>query len=239
MQDYANRRESSLSHGDSLSIMEADTTETIETNKGPIDNQERLNMKTNLEVTNTDLRFWYLIHRTRDAFRICEDQIFREHGLTTEQYAVLATMKYLGNPTRPTDVANWLERSTNSISVIIERMVKAGLIKRVRDKSDRRVVRLTITSKGENALKPATSAGLEFIQKVLSPLSREDRHTLATLLEMLKYEAFKYSNPGGTTEEMRKTQTDPQAYLMKRLAQYISSSTPEARRYSGANGKNI
>jgi len=203
--------------------------EAIETSEDPINNQERLNMKADLELANTDLRFWFLLHRTRDWFRICEDKIFREHGLTTEQYAVLVTMKYLGNPTRPTDVARWLERSTNSISIIIERMVKAGLIKRVRDKRDRRVARLTITGKGENVLKPATSAGLEFLQKVLSPLSREDRHTLVGLLETLKYEAFKYVNHGETTQEMTGTRDQHQADLMKRLAQYIASATVEAK----------
>ena len=55
-------------------------------------------MKANLKLANTDLRFWFLIHRTRDWFKVCEDQIFGKHGLTTEQYAVLVTMKYLGNP---------------------------------------------------------------------------------------------------------------------------------------------
>jgi DNA-binding MarR family transcriptional regulator len=109
-------------------------------------------------------------------------------------------------------------------------MVKAGLIQRVRDKGDRRVVQLTITSKGENTLKPATLAGLEFIQKVLSPLSHEDRHTLVTLLEALKCEAFKYINPRETTQEMRRTEARRQADLMKRLIQYTASSTPEAKR---------
>jgi len=187
-------------------------------------------MKANPGLANTDLRFWYLIHRTRDAFRICEDQIFSKHGLSTEQYAVLATMKYLGNPTRPTAIARWLERSTNSMSLMIERMVRAGLIKRVRDKSDRRVVQLTITSKGESALRPATLAGLEFIQKVLSPLSYEDRHTLVALLDTLKYEASKYMNPGETTQEMMGSRAPRQADLMKRLVQYTSSSASEAKR---------
>ena len=196
----------------------------------PINSQERLNMKVNLELGNTDLRFWFLIHRTRDAFRICEDQIFSNHGLTTEQYAVLVTMKYLGNPTRPTDVAKWLERSTNSVSIIIDRMVRAGLVQRVRDKSDRRVVQLTITSKGENTIKPATLAGLEFIRKVLSPLSDDEKHPLVTLLETLKYEAFKYINPRETTEETSRTEAWRQADLSKRLIQYTSSSTPEAKR---------
>jgi DNA-binding MarR family transcriptional regulator len=187
-------------------------------------------MKSSLELTNTDLRFWYLIHRTRDWFRVCEDQIFREHGLTTEQYAVLASMKYLGNPTRPTDIARWLERSTNSISIIVERMVRAGLVKRVRDTNDRRVVRLSITSKGENTLKPAILAGSEFIGKVLAPLSREHRHTLVALLETVKHEACKYSNPGETTEEVLGAQAQHRADLAKRLAQYISSSAAEAKR---------
>lgn len=238
MHDYADQRRLRLSHGDSQSIMEADTTETIETTRYPTNSQERLNMEADSGLTNTDLRFWFLIHRTRDWFRICEDQIFRERGLTTEQYAVLVTMKYLGNPTRPTDVAKSLERSTNSMSIIIERMVKAGLIKRVRDKSDRRVVRLTITDKGENTLKPATLAGLEFLQKVLSPLSREERHTLVTLLDALKHEAFKYASPAETTQGMRKTQAGPQADLMERLDRYISSPTAEARNYGGEDGKN-
>jgi DNA-binding MarR family transcriptional regulator len=185
-------------------------------------------MNTDLELTNTDLRFWYLIHRTRDWLRVCEDRIFSKYGLTTEQYAVLATMKYLGNPTRPTDIARWLERSTNSISIIVERMVRAGLVKRIRDSNDRRVVRLTITGKGEDALKPAILVGSEFLQQVLSPLSREDRHALVTSLETVKYEAYKYANPAEAAQEITGSQTRRQADLAKRLTQFISSSTPEA-----------
>jgi hypothetical protein len=104
-------------------------------------------------------------------------------------------------------------------------MVRAGLVQRVRDRSDRRVVKLAITSKGESTLKPAILAGLEFIQKVLSPLSHEERHTLVTLLETLKYEAFKYINLGETTQEMNRTKAWRQADLSKRLIQYTSSST--------------
>jgi len=37
-------------------------------------------------------------------------------------------------------------------------------LRRVRDKSDRRVVHLFITSKGENALKPGTLAGWNFVE---------------------------------------------------------------------------
>jgi DNA-binding MarR family transcriptional regulator len=50
---------------------------------------------------------------------------------------VLVSISYLEQPVRITDIALWLERSANSISMIIDRMVKAGLVKRARDEVDR------------------------------------------------------------------------------------------------------
>ncbi len=63
-------------------------------------------MKTNYESDNLALRLWFLIHRTRDLLMRCEDQIFDEYNLTTEQYAVLAAIKHIGGTARPTDIAD-------------------------------------------------------------------------------------------------------------------------------------
>ncbi len=131
----------------------------------------------------------FVIHRTHDMLKSCEDKVFGKQGLTTEQYAVLTTIKHLDEPVRITDVARWLTRSTNSISMIVDRMVKAGLLTRERDGDDRRTVRLVITSKAETLLKPATLAGQEFIQKILSNLSYEDRQALLGPLLTVQHEA--------------------------------------------------
>jgi DNA-binding MarR family transcriptional regulator len=190
-------------------------------------------MAVNLNLEHLTLRAWFLTHRTRDVLRTCEDKIFGEYGLTTEQYAVLAIIKYLDAPIRITDIARWSGRSTNSVSMIIDRMVKAGLITRKRDRKDRRTVFVTITSKAENALEPATRAGLEFIQKILSPLSDEDKRTFVSLHEIVKYKALQYLNPGLDIEEMKGNEITNQPDLMKRLAQYISPSSPAAKRRAG------
>jgi len=123
-----------------------------------------------------------MIHRTHDMLRRREDKIFGEHGLTTEQYEVLTAIKYLDNPVRITDVALRLVRSTNSVSMIVDRMVRAGLLNRVRDEDDRRTVHVSITSKAEALLNPAIVAGHEFIQKTLSQLSDEDKQILLKVL---------------------------------------------------------
>jgi DNA-binding MarR family transcriptional regulator len=194
-------------------------------------------MTVNFESEKLVLRFWRLMYQTYTLFKTCEDQIFEEHGLTTEQYGVLVAIKYLDEPVRISDVARWLERSTNSVSMIVDRMVKAGLVRRVRDKSDRRTVHVFSTSKGETALKPATLAGLEFIRKILSQLSSEDRCTFVNLLETLKYEILSYLNPGVDTEEMRRNEPEQQANLKKWLLQYVLPSTPRAKRQGGGKGK--
>ena len=196
-------------------------------------------MTVNFESENLVLRLWLLLHRTHNLLLRSEDQVFGEHKLTTEQYGVLMTIKYLEEPVRITDIARWLERSTNSVSMIVDRMVKAGLLRRKRDTSDRRVVHVNITSKGENALKPAAMAGWKFIWELMSPLSDEDRHTFTRLLETLKYETLRYLNPGRDIEGMVRNETAQHANLMERLREYTSTSAPEAKRQGGEKEKAI
>jgi len=196
-------------------------------------------MTVNLNVEQLALRLWFLSHRTHELLRRCEDQVFGEYNLTTEHYTVLAIIKYLDDPVRITDVAQWSGRSTNSVSMIIDRMVKAGLVRRVRDRKDRRTVFLTITGKAENALKPATLAGLEFIREILSALSDEEKRTFVSLHEVVKHKALEYLNPGVDIEEMQRSEVTGQANLVKRLVQYISPSNPDTKRQGGKKKKAI
>jgi DNA-binding MarR family transcriptional regulator len=194
-------------------------------------------MATKVIPDNLALRVWFVTHRTRDALNKCEDRVFAKYGLTSEQYSVLATMKSLEEPVRITDVARWLERSTNSVSMIIDRMVKAGLVKRIRDRNDRRAVRLVITAKSEAALKPATLAALEFIQEVTSPLSREDKRTFVDLHEMVKAKAFQRLSPGINVEEMKNSDITTRPALMNRLCEYLGIPTAKAKPAGGKKRK--
>lgn len=186
-------------------------------------------MTTNSESENTILRLWLLLHRVRDALALCEDSIFRKYRLTTEQFSVLAIVKSIGGSVRPMELVQWLERSPNSVSMLVDRMVKAGLVRRTRDRSDRRAVRVSLTSKGENALEPATPAGWEFIQKILSPLSYKDQHALAGMLEIVKCEALGYLNPEVGMAKIIKNSFTNQPHLYERIVKKIFPSGSEAK----------
>jgi DNA-binding MarR family transcriptional regulator len=127
----------------------------------------------------------FIIHQTHDMIRVREDILFGEYGLTTEQYSVLKAINYLTGPVRVTDVARRTTRSVNSVSMIVDRMVKVGLLRRVRDTRDRRTVHLKITSKAAALLEPAALAEQEFIQRILSNVSREDEQAVIRLFETL------------------------------------------------------
>jgi DNA-binding MarR family transcriptional regulator len=191
------------------------------------------------ESGNTVLRLWLLLHRVRDVLAQCEDSIFAEYGITTEQFAVLAAVKSRGGSLRPTDLALILERSPNSVSMLVDRMVKAGLVKRTRDRRDRRVVNVTLTSKGENALKPATPAGWEFIQKILSPLSSKDKQTLASLLEGIKCELRGYLNPEVDMVGIIKNSVTNRPDLYKEMVKNVFPSGSAAKRQGGKKKKTI
>jgi len=196
-------------------------------------------MALNSESGNTVLRLWLLLHRVRDGIVLCEDSIFGNYGLTTEQFSVLAAVKSRGGSLKPSELATILARRPNSVTMLVDRMVKAGLVKRTRDRKDRRGVNVSLTSKGEKALGPATPAGWEFIQKILSPLSDKDKQTLTGMLEAVKCEVDGYLNPEADMAEIIKNSYTKQPGLYERMVKNIFPSGSEAKHKGGKKGKTI
>jgi DNA-binding MarR family transcriptional regulator len=201
--------------------------------------KEVLNMVTDSELENMSVTLWRIVYQTYTRFKIGMDQVLAEQGLTMEQYLVLVTIKYHDAPIRITDIAHWLERSTNSVTMIVDRMVKAGLLRRVRDRRDRRTVNVFLTSKAENALISANPAAWEFMQQGMSPLSSGDKNAFASLLKMLNYKLLEYLNPGADIEKMLKNDSKQQEYLMKQWRKQPWLATPRAKRRGTRKGKDV
>jgi len=173
-------------------------------------------MTVNSEKESTTLRLWLLLPRVSDALALCQDLVYSKYGITTEQWRVLACIRSRG-PLRPVDLASMLERSPNSISMIVDRMVKAHLVRRTRDKKDRRTVFVSMTDKGKEAVEPSIPAGWEFMLKLLSPLSYEEQRALADMLETIKCQLISYLNPEMDMAEIIKNSFTRDPDLYKRL----------------------
>lgn len=185
-------------------------------------------MAVNSEQERTVLRLWLLLRRVGDALNLCLDLVYSKYGITNEQSGVLAAIKSRG-PLRISDLSSILERSPNSISMLVDRMVKGGLVKRTRDKKDRRTVFVTMTDKGRQVIGPAVPEGWQLIHKVLSPLSYDQQRGLADMLETVRCELVRCLNPEmDMTEILEKSLTrDPGSY--KRLVKNVLSPGYEAK----------
>ena len=196
-------------------------------------------MAINSESEKTVLRLWLLLRRVGDKLVRCQDLVFGKYGLTTEQWGVLTAIKSRG-PLRPTDLADLLERTPNSMSMLVDRMVKAGLVRRTRDRKDRRVVTVSFTEKGKTAVEPAIPAGWEFIHEALSPLSDNEQRDLASMLEIVKCELVGYLNPEMDMAEITKSSFTNDPDLYKRMMRNLLPPGYEAKRTAGKRtGKSI
>jgi len=178
-------------------------------------------MEVNSELENQNFRVARMIYQTYTRFENCLDGIFKAHGLTTERYLLLLAIKNHDPPARIVDIARWGERKRNSVSMLVDRMVKAGLLKRVRDRTDRRLLNVYITSKGEEALKPANLAALEFYLEIMSPLSLEDGRTFVSLFRTINYKLLEYLNPGADIEGILKNDSEVHDRLIRLIKQML------------------
>jgi Zn-dependent M16 (insulinase) family peptidase len=98
---------------------------------------------------------------------------------------------------------------------------------------------VTFTSKGKNAVKPATQASFEVIRKILLQLPYEDRNKLLGLLGTTKYEILKCLNPGVDIEKVKREELKQAANVKEWLKEYGLSSGPQAKRQVGKKKKAI
>ena len=154
-------------------------------------------MTANFDFDEPRRRAWVLCHQTYNLVSKCEVAIFAKVGITPQQYGVLLALKSIEGPATPTDVARRTDRKTNSITTIVDRLERDGLVKRVRDLHDRRSIRLAMTSKGEEFLEQATGPGWELIQKMMSCLSEKELRMFIEMLERIREKAFNHLKSSG------------------------------------------
>jgi hypothetical protein len=118
-------------------------------------------------------------------------------------------------------------------------MVKADLVRRTRDRKDRRVVTVSLTSKAEKVVDPAVIAGWEFIHEVLSTLSDNDQRDLADMLEKVKCELDGYLNPEMDMAEIIENSFTNDPDLYKRMAKNLLPPGYEAKRKAGKRTRKI
>ena len=131
--------------------------------------------------------WWLLTYARRALYKLRSRELF-QYGITPEEATVLFIVKAIGRKATPAEISRWTLRESHSISGLLMRMEKKGLINKVKDLDKKNLVRIVITRKGQKAYLNSTKR--EIIHKVLNYLTKEDRNQLRILLEKIRAGAF-------------------------------------------------
>lgn len=110
-------------------------------------------------------------------------EVVSEFGLTPLQYGAMVHLARITDDGIEQNVlADRINVDRNTVSLLVEHLVKMGIVARQVNGADRRVRLLSLTAKGEKLhvrLRPALSAVND---NILSPLTRRERKLLMELL---------------------------------------------------------
>ncbi len=110
--------------------------------------------------SDTDL--WCLIIRTWYAISRLRELELAQFGLSIEQSSILKIMTIRGGSTNAKELEYLTMRQQHSISTLINRMIKSGLVDKKKESNERRH-RIIITPAGEAINKQVTYASIELV----------------------------------------------------------------------------
>jgi DNA-binding MarR family transcriptional regulator len=117
----------------------------------------------------------YFRHRLRKFLRFSE-QAARAAGITPQQHQLmLGIAGFTGTGTATiSDIAEFLQERHNSVVGLIDRAAQTGLVQRTIDASDRRIVVVSLTERGEELLRELTLLHREEVKRLRQDFLRTD-----------------------------------------------------------------
>jgi DNA-binding MarR family transcriptional regulator len=131
------------------------------------------------EVSHIDL--WKLLDKSRFTIARLRGIELAQFGLTIEQSSILQTLLENGGSLTTKELEEETMRQPNSISILVKRMVKMGLLRRERSKTRQRH-RIYLTQDGEDLIKKVTLVSIEM---PFTSFTAEEKQQISKFLSKL------------------------------------------------------
>ena len=144
-----------------------------------------------------DHELWLLLRQATLLLAEVRSKELHQYGITTMQASVALIIDGLEGKVTPGLISQWLLRKPHTVSGILARMQKQGLVNKTKDLKRKGMVNVTLTEKGHEAY--MQSLKRKPMRAILSCLSEEEHQQLLSSLRKLRDKAFKHLN---TAEEI-------------------------------------
>ena len=132
---------------------------------------------------------WMMLRRTGRLVAKARQRELGKYDISDDASAVLFTVSSLGRQAIPAAISRYLFLEQHSVSQLLTRMEKDGLIRRVRDLERRNYVRIELTAKGRDAFRK--SSRQRSTKLIMSVLTDEEQQQLWLMLVRLRDRAIK------------------------------------------------
>jgi DNA-binding MarR family transcriptional regulator len=130
-----------------------------------------------------------LIRRVSFVIKCRGRDILNDFDITPPQFNALLLLAEHGDMTIG-DLGSKMYLASSTATDLIDRMERNGLVERIRDSNDRRVVRLHMLDKGRQMIKEVLESRRRYLDNILSAVSDEDKRVLTDSLSSI-YELMK------------------------------------------------
>jgi len=127
----------------------------------------------------------FLVHEVARLFRRRFEDEARTHGVTLPQWRALVEI-YKTDGISQVSLAGLIDTDPMTMSGILDRLEKRGLVERYPDPNDSRAKLARMTSEGEALVSTARNVGRELYENALNGLSQTERDELAAGLLCIK-----------------------------------------------------
>jgi DNA-binding MarR family transcriptional regulator len=125
--------------------------------------------------------------RTADALLQPEAALLRTHDLSFAQFNVLRILRGAGaDGASCGDIAERMVKRDPDVTRLLDRLEERGLVRRFRDRRDRRVVMAAITDAGRALIAPLDESVPAVHREQLRHMTRKQLETLAHLLALAR-----------------------------------------------------
>ncbi|MEA1958907.1 MAG: MarR family transcriptional regulator [Chloroflexota bacterium] len=128
---------------------------------------------------------WYMLHEVDAGIMRSVENELRPFGISPIAAGVLYIVKYSSEPVTLSELSRWLFRERHTISELIGRMAKQGLVKKMRSRHGKGMVSLELTKKGSEVLDQYWKE-MKVVRNIVSCLSKEETDNLMACLDKLK-----------------------------------------------------
>jgi DNA-binding MarR family transcriptional regulator len=145
--------------------------------------QSDIEKKRTLKKNDPEINLYILLDQTSDIITNAVELEVKHLRLTQPQVRVLTMLSRQDRPVTLDELADWTLKEFNSVSTLVNRMEKKGLVKKIRKEGDLKT-HIALTEKGTDLYHNQVTE--RSIHLIFNKLSAEEKARLKTILDKLR-----------------------------------------------------